>query len=106
MLYILVKITAGKVNINFTGDKNFTFRTSILLLLLDQVTRENEEHNAPGAETLVGAEKFQQCGKYFYQCSTFTTKRPYVQTWGCQTCFLPQAPSNLGTPLYQTTCYS
>ena len=84
MLYILVKITAGKVNINFTGDKNFTFRTSILLLLLDQVTRENEEHNAPGAETLVGAEKSQQCRKYFLQYSTFASETPQIRTCGAK----------------------
>jgi len=31
--YILVKITAGKVNVDFTGDKGFTFCSSILHLL-------------------------------------------------------------------------
>ena len=46
-----------------------------------------------------GAEKSQQCHKYFLQCSTFTSERSQVRTWGRQTCFLPRAPSNLVTPL-------
>jgi len=58
-------------------------------------------HNTPGAESLESAEKSQQCCKYFFQYSTFTRKRPYVRTRGCQTCFLPRAPSNLGTPVHK-----
>ena len=38
------------------------------------------------------AEMSQQCHKYFFQYSTFPSKRP-------QTCFLPWAPSNLCMPL-------
>jgi len=46
-----------------------------------------------------GAEKSQQCHKYFLQYSTFASERPLVRTWGRQTCFLPVAPFNLATPL-------
>jgi len=49
--------------------------------------------------TAGGAEKSQQCHKYFLQYSTFTSERPQFRTWGRQTCFLPRAPSNLVTPL-------
>jgi len=63
--------------------------------------------NSPGAESLCGrqitaggAEKSQQCHKYFLQCSTFASERPHqVRTWGRQTCFLPRAPSSLVTSL-------
>jgi len=40
--YILMKITAGKVNINFADDKGFTFCSSFLLLLSDQELNEGE----------------------------------------------------------------
>jgi len=50
-------------------------------------------HNA------LGTRMSQQCRKYFLQYSTFTPKKTHVWTWGCQTCFLPQAPSNLVTSL-------
>jgi len=39
---------------------------------------------------------------YLLQCSTFASERHQVRTWGRQTCFLPQAPSNLVTPLLPT----
>jgi len=39
-----------------------------------------------------GVEKSQQYHKYILQYSTFASKRPQVQTWGRQTCFLPRAP--------------
>ena len=48
------------------------------------------------------AEKSQQCHKHFLQYPTFTSKISKVWTWGRQTCFLPQAPSNLVTPLIST----
>jgi len=44
-------------------------------------------------------EKSQQCHKYFLQCSTLASERPQVGTYGRQTCFWPQAPFNLATPL-------
>ena len=50
-------------------------------------------HNSPGAE------KSQQCHKYFRQNSTFASERTQVRTWGRQTCSMPRAPCNLGTPL-------
>ena len=53
----------------------------------------------PGHRITGCAEKSQQCLKYFIQYSTFTPKRPYVRTWGRQTCYLARAPSNVGTPL-------
>jgi len=56
--------------------------------------------------TTHGAEKFQQCHKYFLQYSTFASKRPQVRTWERQTCFLFRAPSNLVTPLLQTYYHS
>jgi len=72
-------------------------------------------HDSPGAESLwgrritagrqmtaEGAEKSQQCHKYFLQCSTFASERPQFRTWGRQTCFLPRAPPNLVTPLAAT----
>ena len=48
------------------------------------------------------AEKSQQWHKHFLQYPTFTSKISQVRTWGRQTCFLPQAPSNLVTPLTLT----
>ena len=38
------------------------------------------------------------------QYCTFTSERPQFRTWGCQTCFLPRAPSNLVTPLLRRLC--
>jgi len=73
-----------------------------------------------GAESLLGrritaggAEKSQQCHKYFLQYSKFAFERTPVRPWGRQTStmgapvrprgrqtlFLPRAPSNLVTPL-------
>ena len=59
-----------------------------------------------GAESLLGrritaggAEKSQQCHKYFLQYSKFAFERTPVRPWGRQTLFLPRAPSNLVTPL-------
>ena len=64
----------------------------------------------PGGESLWGrrmtawsAGKSQQSQKHSLQHSTFASERPQVQTWGRQTCFLPQASSNLVTPLPFTT---
>jgi len=63
-------------------------------------------HNSPGVQlrwgreiTVVGAEKAQQCQKYFLQYTTFAPVRPQVRTWRRQACFLPRAPSNLVTCL-------
>jgi len=50
-----------------------------------------------------GAEKFQHCHKSFLQYSAFPSERLQVRTWGRQTCFLPRAPSHLGTPLVLVT---
>jgi len=49
-----------------------------------------------------GAKKSQQCHKHLFQNSTFASEKPQVRTWGRQTCFFSQAPSNLGTPLHIT----
>jgi len=46
------------------------------------------------------AEKSQQFHKYFPQYSKFPSERPQVRTCGRQTCFLPQVPSDLVTPLF------
>jgi len=57
---------------------------------------------SPGRRITAGAKKSQQCHKHLFQNSTFTSERPQVRTWGCQTCFFPQAPSNVDTPLHIT----
>ena len=43
----------------------------MLVNTLGRVEREQGEHNASGAESLGGAEKSQQCRKYFLQYTTF-----------------------------------
>jgi len=55
--------------------------------------------------TAGGAEKSQQCHKYFLQYSTFASERPLLRKWGRQTCFLLRAPSNLVTTLGGGTIY-
>jgi len=47
------------------------------------VPRGQGGNNASGAELLVGAEKSQQCRKFYFHYSTFAT-------WERQTCFLPR----------------
>jgi len=49
--------------------------------------------------TAEGAEKSQQCHKYFLQYTTFASERPQVRIWGRQSALLARAPSNLVTPL-------
>ena len=51
-----------------------------------------------GAHNALGNEKSQKCRKCFLQYSVFASERSQFRTWGRQTCFLPRAPSNLGTP--------
>jgi len=63
-------------------------------------------HNSPDAESLREPKKSQQCHKHFVQYSAFASERPQVRTWGCQTCFLLQALSNLITPLHITPVWS
>jgi len=46
-----------------------------------------------------GAKQSQQCHKYFFQYSTFSSEKPKFRTWVRQICFLSRAPSNLVTPL-------
>ena len=58
------------------------------------VTREARGHNSPGAESLRGTKK-----------SQLVSERPQVQTCGRQTSFLPQALSNLVTPMHITIVY-
>jgi len=50
--------------------------------------------------TAGGAEKSQQCRKYFLQ---YASQRPQVRTWENQTCFLPRALSYLVTSLRATS---
>jgi len=57
-------------------------------------------HNSSVAESLWGAKTFQQCHEHFFQNSTFASERPQVRTWGRETCFLLQVPSNLVMPLH------
>jgi len=55
-----------------------------------------------GRRMIVGVPKSpQQCHKHFLQYSTFSSERPQVRTWGCQTCFLPGALFVLVTLLSQ-----
>jgi len=51
-----------------------------------------------------GGKKSQQCHNHFFQSSrpTFASERPQVRTWARQTCFFPQAPSNLVTLVHIT----
>ena len=64
------------------------------------VTRGARGHNFSGAESLRGAKKSQQCHKPFFQNSwpTLAYQGPQVRIWGRQTCFFPQALSNLLRP--------
>ena len=57
-------------------------------------------------QNALGAEKSQQCLSFCLQYSAFTPKRPSVQTWERQTCFLPRAQSNLGTTLCHTVVFA
>ena len=57
-------------------------------------------HNSRASDHSGGAEKSQQCHKYFLQYSTLASEIPPVRTWGRQTCFLPRAPSYCVTPLH------
>jgi len=50
------------------------------------VTKVARGHNSPGAKSLRGAKRSQQCHKHFFQNSTFASKRPQVRTWVRQTC--------------------
>jgi len=75
-----------------------------------QCVQERDEgvkgrHNSPGDKITMGlrndcggAEKSQQCHKYFLQHSTFASERPQVRTWGAPNFTLPWAPSNFVTP--------
>ena len=82
--------------------KIFYFRKIFRVLLNNtrDVTRGGRGQNSPGAESLLVTKKSQQCHKHFFQNSTFASERLQVRTWGRQTCFLPQAPSNVVTPLH------
>jgi len=83
---------------------------SLLLPTVDEdvgrgVTRGERGRNSPGESLLGrrmtsrGAEKSQQCHKYFLQYSAFASERPQFRPWGLQTCFLSRAPCNLVTSL-------
>jgi len=69
------------------------------MLVTGTYQRGQEGYNSLGLNHYGGAEKSQQCHKFFLQYSTFASKRSQFQTWGLQTCFLSRAPSNLVTPL-------
>jgi len=45
--------------------------------------------NSSSAELLWGAEKSQQCNKYFLQYRTFPSGRPQVRTWVAKLAFCP-----------------
>jgi len=63
--------------------------------------RNEEEHNYPGGESLRGAEKFQQCRKYFLHYSTFPSKKPYrFEHGGAKLVSCPGRYLNLSTPLH------
>jgi len=67
-------------------------------------------NNSPGAESPWGRQKVPTMSQILSSIRAFAFERPQVRTWGRQPCFLPQAPSNLVTPLswcYQwLLCYS
>jgi len=60
-----------------------------------------EEYNIPGAESLGGTPKVPTMSQVLFSIHYICFRRPQVRTWGCQTCFLPRAPSNLVTSLVQ-----
>jgi len=68
----------------------------------NRITMGAPNHCGGRRMTVRGADKSQQCRKYFFQYNTFTSERPQFRTWGRQTCFLARAPSNLVTPLAAT----
>jgi len=54
--------------------------------------------------TAGGAEKSQQCHKYFFQYTTFASERAQVRTPGAKLAFCPAGPANLVTPLHANLC--
>ena len=68
-------------------------------------------HCRGAGTTAESAEKSQQYRKYFFQYSTFATKRHQIPKWGGrQIWFLPRATSNRVTPLaagieFLETCF-
>jgi len=53
----------------------FRMWPELLLLTARGVTRGSRGHNFPGAESLCGRRKSQQCHKYFLQYRTFASER-------------------------------
>jgi len=49
--------------------------------------------------TAGGAEKSQQCHKFFLQYCKFAFERTKIRPWGAKLVFSPRAPFNLVTPL-------
>jgi len=64
--------------------------------------RRNEGGTIPRAPNYCGGAKSHNNVIALFQNSIFASERPQVRTWGRQTCFLPQAPSTLVTPLHIT----
>ena len=103
----------GALRHNCSGAPIFSIKTNVAWCPHNRgVTTEVQGgRNSPGAESLWGrqitaggAEKSQQCHKYFLPYSSFASERPQVRTWGGrQTCFLPRAPSDLVTSLPHNT---
>ena len=60
-------------------------------------------HRAPNhcewRRMTVGVPKVPTMSQVLSSINAFASERPKVQTWGCQTCFSPRAPSNLVTTL-------
>ena len=56
--------------------------------------RQGEQCQCPGRRITGGAEKYQQCRKYFLQDGKFAPKDLKFEHGGAKTCFLPQAPTN------------
>ena len=77
----------------------FVYFRKLFRFLLHNTRGVTRGHNSQCAESLLGAKKSQHCHKHFFQNSTFASERPQVRTWGYQTCFFTQAPSNLVKPL-------
>jgi len=65
-------------------------------------TRGARGRNSPGVESLRGPKSHNNVISTCFKTVHLFPKRPQVRTWGRQTSFSSQAPSNLVTPLRTT----
>ena len=84
----------------WSNQNSVTFAWNSNATVPSGITRGGMGEQFPGRRMIAsGAENSHQCHKYFPQYSIFASERPQFRTQGRQTCFLPQAPSSLVTPL-------